>query len=458
MQTPTVTLSMIVRNEQDRLPAAVGSVRGLVDEIIVVDTGSTDDTCALARDLGARVIEVPWRDDFAAARNCGLDQVTTDWVLMLDADETLAPVDPAAFAALLQRPDVCGYELTIDNPRGGGTVQSFTAVRLYRADPQIRYCFPFHEQIIPALNRWAAAHGQAIAASELRIEHTGYLPEIRQAKQARNLRVLTRAVDAHPDEPYLWYQLGSEQVFLLDDEIIPVAGLGEALGRLETALRLTSKFTAAEPEQAPWLPDLVAKIASAHLALEQPGRACELLTEQRRRLPEHPLLLFQSVLSTVRELTGRRIATPTATAAAPAEIRQRRLDRAQQDLQRLAELPLAGYQIALSPRLHDVYPLRLRGELALVAGDPELAERRFNEAAAAATDYSAPWVGLAACRRLAGDPAGALRCLIEAVRISEWNWRAWADGVELLQELGQTDQACRWQAKLAEHFPELPAG
>ncbi|MBM3334149.1 glycosyltransferase family 2 protein, partial [Candidatus Sumerlaeota bacterium] len=82
---------MIARDEADRIADCLRSVQGLVDEIVVVDTGSSDPTPAIARDLGARVIAMPWGDDFAAARNCSLEHATGEWILVLDADEKLYP-------------------------------------------------------------------------------------------------------------------------------------------------------------------------------------------------------------------------------------------------------------------------------------------------------------------------------------------------------------------------------
>jgi glycosyltransferase involved in cell wall biosynthesis len=81
----TISLAMIVRNEADRLRGAVASARGLVDEVVIVDTGSEDGTQDVARELATTYAEFPWCDDFAAARNAALDLCTSDWVLVLDS-------------------------------------------------------------------------------------------------------------------------------------------------------------------------------------------------------------------------------------------------------------------------------------------------------------------------------------------------------------------------------------
>src|SRR5258708_23914593 len=112
---PTVALSMIVRNGGEDLARCLTSVRGIVDEIVIADTGSEDLSIALAESYGARVIGIPWQDDFAAARNASLRGVKSDWVLVLDADEQLDDMAPASVPAAVHNPGVDGYQVTIPN-------------------------------------------------------------------------------------------------------------------------------------------------------------------------------------------------------------------------------------------------------------------------------------------------------------------------------------------------------
>ena len=89
---------MIVKNEEEMLPGCLEAVRDAVDEMVIVDTGSSDRTVEIAESFGAKVVHFPWNGSFADARNCSLDHATGDWVLYLDADEHLVPEDapPAA--------------------------------------------------------------------------------------------------------------------------------------------------------------------------------------------------------------------------------------------------------------------------------------------------------------------------------------------------------------------------
>ena len=111
----TVGLSMIVRDAGEWLRSCVESARPVVSEIIVADTGSKDKTVEIARSLGARVIAIPWRNDFAEARNLALSQMTTDWVLSLDADEILDKTAIAAIPNLLEKTYAAGFQVRIRN-------------------------------------------------------------------------------------------------------------------------------------------------------------------------------------------------------------------------------------------------------------------------------------------------------------------------------------------------------
>jgi tetratricopeptide (TPR) repeat protein len=112
---PTLALSMIVKNGAEDLPHCLASVRGVADEIVIADTGSTDNSIAIAESFGARVVQIPWQDDFAAARNAALREVKSDWVLILDADEQLDDCAAQEIMEAMQRPGVVGYQVMIRN-------------------------------------------------------------------------------------------------------------------------------------------------------------------------------------------------------------------------------------------------------------------------------------------------------------------------------------------------------
>lgn len=195
---------MIVRNEAAHLARCLDSVRGLVAEIIVVDTGSTDATIEVARAGGALVIETNWEHDFSRARNLSLRAAAQPWILVLDADEWLLPDDRAAIAALVSGPQpLRGYSLLQTSASGSGPGEILVAiVRLFPNRTDIRYDWPIHEQVVTALDR----AGIARVETAIRIQHSGYSdPAVNLAKQRRNLAILERQEGAgsHPLNTFL---------------------------------------------------------------------------------------------------------------------------------------------------------------------------------------------------------------------------------------------------------------
>ena len=123
-----LSVCMIGRNESQHLPKALASVKGFAAEIVVVDTGSTDDTVSIATEMGAKVLHFAWIDDFAAARNAALEAATQPWILSLDADQRLDSDSTGALATALQRSDCMAQVVTIDL-YGPSTLPPFTQTR-----------------------------------------------------------------------------------------------------------------------------------------------------------------------------------------------------------------------------------------------------------------------------------------------------------------------------------------
>jgi glycosyltransferase involved in cell wall biosynthesis len=207
-----VSLTLIVRDEQENLPHCLGSVRGLFDEIVVVDTGSTDGTRGVAEAFGARVFEFPWIDDFAAARNAALAHATGDYAFWLDADDVIEPPEREKLRALLADLDPknrdayvvrCACDPGIDGS-GGHTVVDH--IRLFPLRDDVRWTYRVHEQILPALRR----AGIAERWTDLVVRHTGYAdPALRARKLERDTRILLEELKDRPDEPFLLFNLGS---------------------------------------------------------------------------------------------------------------------------------------------------------------------------------------------------------------------------------------------------------
>lgn len=200
-----LTASMIVRDEERGLARCLSSIRELVDEIVVVDTGSTDDSVATARSFGAVVVERPWEDDFAASRNQALDLATGDWILYLDADEHLVGGDRVLLdAAWAAHPDAVCLRLLL---RGHADFTPYREHRLWRHGLGIRFRGAIHEEVVTDIEALLAAGAGSRANVDLLLDHDGYEGDP-TAKHARNLPLLRKEVARLPGRPFLWFHLG----------------------------------------------------------------------------------------------------------------------------------------------------------------------------------------------------------------------------------------------------------
>ncbi|MCS7209393.1 MAG: tetratricopeptide repeat protein [Fimbriimonadales bacterium] len=202
-----ITLSMIARNEAQFLEGCLRSVQGVVDEIVLVDTGSDDDTPRIAERFGAKVIHTAWQHDFSAARNLALEHASGDWILVLDADERLSPDSKQAILNAVRHPQFAGYYLEILNEIRDGDYFMHRIVRLFRRLPGIRWEGAIHEQIMPSL----IARGARFATVAAQIHHLGYRSEVMQsrAKIQRNLELIQRELERDPDDLFHKFNLAN---------------------------------------------------------------------------------------------------------------------------------------------------------------------------------------------------------------------------------------------------------
>jgi tetratricopeptide (TPR) repeat protein len=258
---PTVGLSMIVKNGADTLRQCLQSVGGIVTQIVVADTGSTDTTCEVVRECGATVISIPWENHFAKARNAALAAMTTDWVLVLDADEEIDRNAKKIIPNLLNATQVGGYIIPIRNympnrfNRGWDRVGSpndhrherakdapsyvtHENCRLFRRDPRIYFDGRVHELV----ENQILSAGLSLQLAHFCIHHFGQLAdmEARTRKRAFYRDLLRTKAEEHPDDYGAWTQLGLHEF--------------ECFNQPEEALRCFEKALALRPEAPePWL-------------------------------------------------------------------------------------------------------------------------------------------------------------------------------------------------------------
>jgi tetratricopeptide (TPR) repeat protein len=298
-----VSLTMIVRNEEKNLPACLGSAKGLFDEIVVVDTGSTDRTQEIARDFGAKVFEFTWINDFAAARNAALSHATGDYAFWLDADDVLEGHQCDNLRRLLDglRPgDESAYVVRCacdPEPRGGGqTVVDH--IRLFPLRQDVRWTYRVHEQILPALRR----ANVSVRWSDVVVRHTGYTdPALRARKLVRDEAILRAELAERPDDPFVLFNLGSIAIERQDwRPAIPL--LRKSLAGSATSDSITRK--------------LFALIARCHQMLGDSAAALQTCAQGLALDPDDAELLFRRAVvhrhrgeTTEAESCWRRILT-----------------------------------------------------------------------------------------------------------------------------------------------------
>ena len=276
---PRVSLSMIVKDGAQTLGRCLASVADLVDEMVVVDTGSTDATPAVAAGLGARVEVVPWDDSFAAARNESLRRATGDWVFWLDADEWLDDDGRGRFRALIDRlgAEDAVYFMRQVSPRGGPGAGELVVSqpRLFRNGPDVRWRYRVHEQVVDSCLR----RGDQPRLTDVIVHHSGYeSADVSRRKEGRNLRLLERERAENPDDSWVLFQLAR---LTLQDRF------PEARAHLLQALQRTGP---GDPLRRP----LYALLAKGYRAQGEPAAARQALDEGLALYPTDTNLLFES--------------------------------------------------------------------------------------------------------------------------------------------------------------------
>lgn len=289
---PTLALSMIARDAESELATCLASVKGMVDEIVIADTGSTDGTVELARASGATVLFVPWNNDFAEARNRCLEAVKSDWVLVLDADEQIDPAEGSKVRACANQRETDGFLVPIRNYVNGlnervwdkpalpnqcppDFAKQYPAyidhqnVRLFRRDANIFFTGRVHETVGHAIR----AVGGRLRTANFLVHHYGMAAsQERKAHKNEFYRELGRAkVADDPNDAQAKFELGVLELDSFHD-------YANALSLFESALILKPEFGEA------WL--------FAGVSLLRLSRWQEALTrfQEARRLRHSPAL------------------------------------------------------------------------------------------------------------------------------------------------------------------------
>lgn len=283
----TLSLCMIVRNEQAGLGACLNTAKSMVDEIIVIDTGSGDRTRDVARIFGAHTYKFQWCDDFSAARNLSLEKASGDWVLILDADEVIASEDqhkirnlimqhqshPAAFSIVTRNythlANAVGWQANAgEYPGYEAGVGWFPSqkIRLFPRRESLEFRYPVHEMVDPSVRE----AGLPIASCDVCIHHYGHLNEARNLQKAKT-----------------YFQLGYAKLDQLGEDAAAIRELAVQAGQLEywpESLSLWQKLLHIHPDFSEAYVNMAGacwQTAQYEQALEHARKAASLAPEQK---------------------------------------------------------------------------------------------------------------------------------------------------------------------------------
>ncbi|MCP4375150.1 MAG: glycosyltransferase [bacterium] len=263
-----VSATLIVRNESGYIEECLDSLVGVVDEIVVVDTGSHDDTIEKASRYPVNLCSFAWCDDFSAARNYALDQACGEWILYIDADERLVAPDRRLWDEVLADDNKVAWRLRfyprVDWP-------PYAELRLFRNNPRIRFRGVIHENI----NDSIYADGRDVGRCDLALQHVGYEAD-QEHKLPRNIPLLEKYVREEPGRVYCWWHLGDMLELSGDDD-------GAA-----NAWRKGIEIARGRPRQV--LSNSLPFVSLIMLQLDTGRLEQDLLDEALRLFPEHLFL------------------------------------------------------------------------------------------------------------------------------------------------------------------------
>jgi hypothetical protein len=204
-----LSVCLMVCNEEANLPRALDSVRDVADEIVVIDTGSTDQTIPIAESRGARIIHCDWHEDFSEPHNIGWQHARGEWLLWLDGDESLLAASKPHLRECIEQERVGGYYILRQEIINASEPDRFTEMmmlRLHRRDIPAKWIGRYHNQVVPPLrgspNFWIAM------PSEIRLQHWRHKsdPKLRATRSAK---ILAQELEAEPNNLYVMIELAN---------------------------------------------------------------------------------------------------------------------------------------------------------------------------------------------------------------------------------------------------------
>lgn len=272
---------MIVKNEISHLEQCLESVNDIVDEIVIADTGSTDGTLEIVKKMAHRPLIYPWTDDFSAARNFALEHASGDWIIVLDADESLRPDGRELIREALHRENIIAYKIQLVSHLGGYKSGSDYLIRLFRRSPQIRYSGKVHEQITPSILDVLKTESrrQIAPLRGVIIDHYGYDRDLDDQKfrNLRNARLLRLMLSETPDDAYVHYKLSQS----IDES-------PEGKRHLLTSAEIIMSYSSSQLKIHAFAPELLTKAAIVWTEEHSADKAINACQVAIANFPDHP--------------------------------------------------------------------------------------------------------------------------------------------------------------------------
>jgi len=411
---PLLSLCMIIKNEADNLAECLSDMDSVVDETVIVDTGSTDRSVETAEALGARVHSFPWIDDFSAARNESLRHARGRYILWLDADDRIEARELEKIRNLkenLKTYPPRGYALQVICRDRSGQDVIYYQLRIFPNIPGVRFEGVVHEEVTPCLHRL----GIDIAKAPIAILHTGYSDAAALRKKAmRNLAILNRRGSGTPQTP---------------EDHARMAQCCFGIQDYDACIRHLLEARSAGGKAAPFYKKTYTTLADCYLQTDQGEAAVNLLRQGLAEYPDsghmHYLLGAALVLTgKFREafhhlqtaLNGeRKVEDFPVLSAIDARIRYY-IGRCFEGMDRLEDA-LEAYDLSLSEAPYDFDVLRAYGFASARSGSIDRAFSAFQAAKQAAPGFDRGlWLALAHVHAFLGETHAARRLYQEVLK------------------------------------------